>query len=126
MEDPILADLLSGIKTRRGAKIFLQRALSLVVKHHGEPAARQMMTEVATPANKKKALAAFTMALYDAAPNADALARYLHAIGAKRTLTAADRYVDRLKRKRRGVTKKFWSGARATPASRLMLHAFTL
>jgi hypothetical protein len=88
MDDRILADLLRGISTRRGAKIFLQRALSLLVKHHGEADARQMMTEVAATPSKIKARRAFVLGLYNDEKNvagmrgnANAVARFLVEIG---------------------------------------------
>jgi len=107
MVDRHLDELLRGIGTRPGAKAFLNRALSLVIKHHGEDAARQMMAEVATRPNKAKMRNAFILSLYDDIGTANGTARYLRDIGFCPTLEAADKAIDyaRKRRPKRGRKK---------------------
>jgi hypothetical protein len=113
MVDRILADLLAGIGTRRGAKAFLSRALSLVIKEHGEAAAREMMEAVATGANKGARKRSFVLGLYNDKENvagmrgnANAVARFLVEIGMYKNFESAQSYVDRLPGKRRWGGKK--------------------
>jgi len=91
-------------------KLFAQWALSCLVRWHGEPRAREILRAVAASPDEKKMWRDFTLALYDAEPNANNAARYLAAIKLRPTLEAAERYVDRAlsyrRRRRRGMTKK--------------------
>jgi hypothetical protein len=105
---------------RRAARLRTQRCLSELIRDFSainpetaEADARQMMSDVATSPNRKKMRDALALGLYDDRDNVagmrgntDAVARFLHEISMHSTPEAAEQYLNRLRRKRRGVTKK--------------------